>query len=238
MTERPSHSEGEPKRERKAYMTDPFKPDSSKPPTPIDIDSGLPDKNIDEEIDLARQKADMLASIGREDMEEAKEVALDSMPEKPSWNERRKMKVYKKPAGKMGFWGADAAHTGVRMYERMGRMAKRVGYTLSGFFTGLEAWGQKKLAKSKWVKYIPFLGKWLTAKPEKTWEERDKEEEKKALAAKKSAKSKKASEKKLTDSGLTKEQAKALLAVQEANKDEEKKDDKKDDEPKEEKKAA
>lgn len=127
------------------------------------------------------------------------------------------------------------------------KMAKWVGYKLSEGMRWIEKNGQEALKPfQKYLKWIPFVGNWLFKEPEKTWKEQDEEwkkkyeaMQKKEEAGAKKGKEKKKKEKKLVESGLTKEQATAVLegtAVEEKEEKEEKKAEK--EEEKKEKEAA
>ncbi len=100
---------------------------------------------------------------------------------------------------------------------------KQVGYGLSGIFTAIENAGHDALKKSeKYWKWIPFVGAWLGAKPEKSWKEKDEEEAKKKEAEAKKKKKEGDKIQKLKDKGLSEDIAKALLEGTAADEKEEK----------------
>lgn len=103
-----------------------------------------------------------------------------------------------------------------------GKIVKQGGYGLSAFFAGIEKAGQQALKKFGWLKWVPFLGNWLTKEPEKTWKEKEqdeeaakkaeKEAEKKAAEAKRTAATKKRA-KDLQQAGLSEDVANAILGT-------------------------
>lgn len=145
-----------------------------------DTETGNSDKELDE---LEKEHKRAIEEADRKALEDKKEEIKAKWPPDDGTGKSAIPEA-------SGYGETAVAATGLATMGILGWISKKTQHTASGFFTAIEEYGQAKLKKSApWLKYIPFVGKWLLKDVVKSMAKREEEEKKKKEADDKKNKS-------------------------------------------------